>query len=131
MIPDANLLLSDAQAVTASAASTSIVDQLAAGDAYKAPWVEFLVNTTFTSNGATIQLQIQTDSDSAFGTAVNLFETGALAVADLVAGYRVRVRIPQGAKRYLRAYYTVASGPAAGGKIDCRVLSDIDIPLGA
>lgn len=125
---DANEVLSDAQAITTTAGSTSYYDAAAAGAGVRDVWVEFLINTTFTSNGATVQFDLQCDDNTSFSSAKTLFSSGAIAVATLVAGYVVaRVRIPIGAERYLRAYYTVASGPAAAGKIDCRFLLDTEI----
>lgn len=129
MMIDALLVMSDAQAVTATAASTSFIDTLAAGEAYQHLWVEFLINTTFTPNSATIQFALETDDNDSFSSPTQLFITGAIADTALVAGYRVaRVRIPIGAERYLRAKYTV-SGTAVAGKIDCRLVKDVDIPL--
>lgn len=131
MLIDLNLVLSSAQAVTASAASTNVVDQGTQTDAVALGlWVEFLVNTVFTSNGATIAFSLQTATDEAFSSPVTLFSTAAVAVASLVAGYRVaRVKVPLGALRFLRGYYTVASGPAAGGKVDTRLVTDVDVNL--
>ena len=131
MLIDSLLVLSDAQAITTTAVSTSVVDQGAAADAV-APgsWVEFLIDTTFTSNGATVQFELQTATDEAFTSPITLFLTGAIAVATLIAGYRVaRFHIPLGAKRFLRGNYTVASGPAAAGKVDCRIVNDVDVVL--
>lgn len=131
MIPDNNLILSSAQAITTTAVSTSVVDQGAAADAYDGQlFAEFIINTAFTSNGATVQFELQTATDAAFTTPVTLGITPALAVATLTAGVRppgARFRIPPGALRFLRANYTVASGPAAAGKVDCRLVADIEI----
>jgi len=131
MFIDSLLLLSSAQAVTATAASTNSIDTLAASDAYgREVWVEFLINTSFTGNSATIQFALETDSDSAFGSPVVLFITGAIADTTLVAGYYpARFKMPIGAKRYLRAKYTV-SGTAVAGKIDCRLVADENLRIG-
>lgn len=130
MIIDKLLVLSSAQAVTVTAASDSYIDQLAAGDAYgdTALYVEFLINTSFTGNSATIQFELQCDDNTSFTSPKTLFLTGAIADTTLVAGYRVaRVKMPLGVERYIRAYYTV-SGTAVAGKIDCRLVADVDAP---
>jgi hypothetical protein len=130
MLIDYDLVLSDAQAVTASAASDSYIDQLAAGDAYgNECFVEFLIDTTFTPNSATIVFALQCDDNTSFSSPKVLYASGALADTALVAGYRAgRVKIPLGAERYLRAYYTV-SGTAVAGKIDCRIVKDVDVSI--
>lgn len=127
MIIDALLVLSDAQgAITATAASTSYVDTLAAGDAYDSLWVEFLINTTFTANSATVQFELQCDDNSSFSSPRTLLITGALADTLLVAGYRPLVaRVPKGCERYIRANYTV-TGTGVAGKVDARLIRDVD-----
>jgi len=128
MIIDANLVMSDAQgAITATVASTSYVDSLSAGDSYEGLWCEFLIDTSFTANSATVQFELQCDDNTSFSSPTTLFITGAIADTVLVAGYRVaRFRIPLGAERYLRAKYTV-SGTGVAGKVDCRLVKDVDV----
>lgn len=118
---DNSLMLSDAQAITASAASTSHRDNGAAMQAIAHPLVwEFLVDTLFESSGAsTMTIAIQGDSDSAFGTAVNIVVTAAIPKASLTVGAKFRLIIPSGTPyRYLRAYYTVATANFTAGKMD-------------
>lgn len=130
MLIDANLVMSSAQAVTATAASTSYVDQGAASEVITpGAWVEFLINTAYSGNSATIAFTLETDSDSAFGSAVLLFSSGAIADTALVAGYRpARFHIPIGAKRYIRAKYVV-TGTGVAGKIDARIVNDVGVLL--
>lgn len=129
-ILDYNLVFSDAQAVTATAASTSYVDQGAASDAVQpGAWVEFLVDPSFTSNSATIQFELQFDDNTSFSSPQTLFITPAIADTTLIAGYRVaRFKIPIGAERYIQAKYTV-SGTAVAGKVDARIVNDVDVLL--
>ena len=131
MIIDALAVLSSAQAVTATVVSSSYIDQLAAGDAIaRGCWVEFLIDTTFTPNSATVRFEIECDDNTSFTTPKTLFMTGALADTVLVAGYRpARVRLPIGTERYIQARYTV-TGTGVAGKIDCRIVSDVDVLLG-
>ena len=127
MLIDNNLILSNAQAVTSTAVSTNVVDQGAAADAVaRAPYVEFLVNTSFTASGsATMQLELQDSADnSTFNT---VLITEAIPKATLVAGYRRRFKLPPGVRRYIAANYTVATGPMTAGKIDARIVEDVDV----
>jgi hypothetical protein len=125
MIIDNLLVLGDAQAVTTSAATTNIIDTLAAGNAI-APGAlfQFLIDTAVTSSGAvSVTFDIQTATDSAFTTPVTLSSSGAIAKASLVAGYvPLNVVIPTGCLEFLRGYYTLTA-TANGGKIDARIVT--------
>lgn len=134
MYVDALLMMSNAQAVTSSAASSSVIDTLAAADAYGSlAWVHVAVQTAVTADGAaTVQFEIQTSADEAFGSYDTLAITGAIGKATLVAGYRpLSFQLPLGVKRYLRAYYTVATGPLTAGKFDCMIVADENARIGA
>lgn len=129
MIIDSQLEYSDAQAVTASAASTNIVDH-GLGDAGVGEDVMHLViqctETATAVGSATVTFTLQTDGDSAFGSATSVLATAAIAVADLVAGARVAAfRLPAGMERYSRVYYTVATGPLTAGKFDAVLVKDV------
>ncbi len=131
MYVDSQLLFSDAQALTASAASTNSVDmgpsrrQVAVGE----PLYLFVtVDESFTAAGlATLTIGVQTDDDAAFGAAVTLLTTQALAKASMTVGRTpIVLALPQGMKRYLRLYYTVATGPLTAGKISAVLAADVD-----
>lgn len=132
MFIDATLILSDAQAITVSGASTNYIDTLKAGpEAYVSAWALVIIKTAVTAAGsATVTFDIQHDSDSAFGTATTLVSSGAIAKATLVAGYTFAVRLPRGTtKRYLRGYATIASGPLTAGAWDIKIVQDVDTLL--
>jgi hypothetical protein len=128
MILDASTVMSDAQDITVTAASSNYIDTLAAGDAYKGAWLVVRVNTAFTASGsATLTFDVQTDDNSSFSSATSMHITSAIAKATLVAGYNaVRIRIPLTVERYIRVYYTVASGPMTAGRVDAFVTLDVD-----
>jgi len=126
MFIDKALQLSSEQAITTSAASTNVIDQKVGGDAYEAPWVVAHVDTAFTGTG-TLTIAIQTSNDSTFATYDTIYSTGAIAAAGLTAGAEpVKVRLPLGTKRYIRAYYT-ASATFSAGKISLNVAKDVNI----
>lgn len=121
---------SDAQAVTASAASTNVVDLDAAGNIEGKPYyLHVKVNTSATASGdATVTFALQTDSDEAFGSATTLWTSAAIGKAALTAGTEV-VRLPINGmpiKRHTRVYYTVATGPLTAGKFDAFLSADAD-----
>ena len=134
MYKDANLWLSGdgaaLQAITdSSAASTSYIDMLAAGDAIgPGAMVEFRVKKAF-AGGTSIAFDLRTDTTSGFSTDTVLFSTGAIAEASLTANKVIaRVVIPMNAKRYLRGYYTTV-GTHSTGTIEAVIILDGDKTL--
>lgn len=120
MILDKELLLSDHQAVTATAASTNVIDLQGANLGDQGPGEPLnlfaqVTDANFTT-GTSIALAVQTDDDVAFGSPTTLFTTPAIALASLVAGYNFALgSLPiELGERYLRFYYTVVGTMAAG-----------------
>lgn len=122
MIMDKENLFSEAQAVTASAGSTNVID-LGANDALIQELIDGyaelfaqVVTGDFTT-GTSIKIGVQIDDDVAFGSATTLLETAVIALADLVEGYKFKLpKIPSHiAERYMRFYYTVVGTMAVGG----------------
>ena len=129
MIIDKYLVMSDAQAVTSSEASTSHIDTLEAGDAITpGARLKVQVNTAFeTGDSATLTVALQTDAADSFDTGpTTLFTTAALAVTDIDAAGDVVIDIviPPTMDRYLRVYYTVGVGSFTAGNIDARIVLD-------
>jgi hypothetical protein len=130
-ILDAFLTLSDAQAVTTSAASTNILDTLSElGDALeKGAWLRVAVQTAFTMVGATMTLTttLMSADDTAFNTgAVTHVATAALASTACTAGKELLViKLPKNVKRYVRLYYTCGD-TASAGAIDAHIALDVD-----
>ena len=128
MYIDSMLQFSAAQAAFASGAdvvSTNILDlnpDLAANAANNGdPSVgeETTINvgiTTAFSGGTSMQLVLQTDTNTNFSTAmVEIPLTGALPVATLVAGYNINNFLPEsGLKRYIRLVYRNVGANVAG-----------------
>lgn len=135
MLRDAQLLLSDAQAVTTATAtaSTNSIDTLnpAPADAGigEEMWVVGVVNTTVTSGGAAnVGFKIQTDDNSAFGSPTDLLTVAAIAKATLVAGYVfLKARLPAGCERYIRALITPDTNDLTAGKFDIFLTRNVDL----
>lgn len=111
MMIDARLLLSDAQAVTADAASTNVVDlstarQIGVGeDVYVVFHIGVAADAT--TGDETYTFRVDTDDNASFSSATTL-ESRTIAAATLTAGYAFSICIPTtGVERYLRAYYDV------------------------
>jgi len=137
MLSDKLGTFSNQQAITASAASTDYVVLGATGtpapghtvalkrDIGRGNPVEIRVQVTETFLTCdSLKVAIQTDDDTAFGSAVTVLETEAIAVASLVAGYVFNLKyIPRNTdEQNLRLYYTVAGSNATAGKVFAAVV---------
>lgn len=124
MIIDETLEFSDEQAITGDAASTNVIDLGVARDIGNGKPVplNILITETF-DNLTSLDISIQEDSDSAFGSAVTILTHNMLAAA-LVAGAKLPlIYLPQNTKRYLRLYYNVNGTNPAAGKISAAIVA--------
>jgi hypothetical protein len=125
MIIDKALQVSNEQAVTSSAASTDVIDTGQVTSDLGATGQLALVITTdeaATASGAatvTFSLQDSADNSSFADVAV----TVAIGKATLVAGYQHVIPLPTRLRRYIRAYYTVATGPLTAGKFSAQIVA--------
>lgn len=141
MYVDSQELFSDAQAVTATAISTNVIDLNAASNT-NVPLLQdigigediYLVVTTQTTctdsgSDATLTLTLESDSTADLATSATVhISTGALAFATYAtAGSIVFAgRLPSGDyERYLGLRYTIASGPLTAGKFNGFLTKDI------
>lgn len=127
MILDKQLEFSNAQAITATATSTNVVDlgpkngRGMSGSGHLP--IEFTVATTFTAAGAaTLTIQTRTSDSSDMSGAVVIAQSPPLALADLVAGKDVPYYpgLPVNTKRYVDLNYVVSTGPFTAGAISAR-----------
>jgi hypothetical protein len=139
MIFSKQLLFSDAQAVTATAASTDKIDLGATGTVLGAaaalsrdigpgtpiPILIQAVETFATLTSLTITIETSDNADLSSSTVV--YSTGAVAAASLVAGWKTPViYIPTGVtKRYLGLRYTVGGSNATAGKITAGIVGAV------
>ena len=115
---DAILIFSDEQAITATAASTNVIDfgevnpNLGAG-------TPLIINFIITEEFATLtSLQISLQHGATSTPATELVNLPAIAAANLTKGaYIPEIMIPSQHLRYMRLYYTVAGSNATAGKI--------------
>jgi len=137
MIFDNQSMLSDQQAITASAPSTNVIDLGKTGTAYghaaavkrdigpgSAIPLRAQVTEAFTAGGAaTLQVQLEVSATENFAAPKVVWQTPAIALADLKPG---KVFVPEYItrgtdERYFRLNYVVASGPMTAGKITAGV----------
>jgi len=128
MIFDQQTLLSDAQAITATAASTNVLDlgPIKAGivrDIGKGKQIPLLIQVVETFNNLTsLAVALQVDDNEAFGSPKTVW-TSTVVLADLKAGKVVIPEyIPRGTdERYLRLNYTVTGTAPTLGKVTAGV----------
>lgn len=136
MLLDKGLMFSEAQAVTASAASSDTVDlgPLHSGNTVRdigvGTPVEFFVQVGKEAKagveGTTVKISLQTAKSSNFAEATEVLQSSELPVATLKSGYRYAAVLPQGIQRYLRVNYTVDKGPLTGGEFTAGLVLSTD-----
>ena len=129
MILDKSLELSLAQAVTATALSTNVIDIAAARNigAGEDLFLYIRVGAAAAASGAaTVNFQVQTDSSSAMGTATTVLDSGAIPKASLGANSALKFKLPSAAfKQYLALNYLVAAGPLTAGDFSAWIATDV------
>lgn len=128
MIFDKQTLFSDAQAVTATAASTNTVDLGPIATGYKrrvglGEKIPVVVQVIEAFAGATSLTVAVQESDAPGSGFTDIATSVAVPVASLKPGYRFEIDvIPRNqSKRYLRLNYTV-DGTATAGKVTAGVV---------
>jgi hypothetical protein len=140
MIVDDTLVLSDHQAITATARSTDIIDLGATGTAFghaaalardvgKAISIPLFISITETFNNLTsLTVQIEVDDDPAFGSPRIVAAGPAITLAGggLASGQVVQfpAELPEGTnERFLGLRYTVAGAAPTTGKVFAGIVA--------
>ena len=124
-IMDKSLLFSDRQAITATAASTNLVDLGAARNFKGGEMVPITIAITESFNTLTsLTISVETDDNAAFSSATTVMTFPTITLTNLQAGdpQPPPYHIPwQVAERYLRLKYTVVGTDPTTGKITAGV----------
>ena len=126
MLLDQNAVLSDAQALSANAASTNVIDLTAKGECVPGS-LFFAARTAVAFSGTgNLGVALQTDDNSNFSNAVSLLSVSFPASLLAAAGQILcEVPLPKGLKRYVRAYYTVPN-TLSGGSVSCFITDAVN-----
>ncbi len=130
MIIDAQLLFSDAQALTAAAASTNSIDLGIARDVGTGETLYVVVSVgvamTDAGSDSTVSVYLQTDDNSSFSSATNSQLIGTLGALSAV-GTTLYAKLDPAKvnERYIRLYYTPAGGDLSTGTVDAFITKDI------
>lgn len=129
MILDHENMLSYKQAITVTAVSTNVIDLGpphwggSSGHDKEIP-LAMAVDEVFTAAGAaTLRIQIQSSPVVGFGSAVRTHYDRTFALTELIQVGDIEhgASIPPDVQQYLRASYTVATGPMTAGKLTLGV----------
>lgn len=139
MIMDATGLFSEGQAITATAASTNLIDLGATGTIYGASSaivrdigpgnrIPLFVTVTQSFNTlTTLTITLETDDNAGFSSATTIWTSPAYTLAQLAVAAKQNLlpdSIPLGAnERYLRLKYTVGGSNPTLGKITAGVVA--------
>lgn len=107
MIIDYNLQLSDAQSVTADAASTNVIDLGADRDIGPGEDMKIVVSFDVAMGGSspTLAVQVETDDNSSFSSASTVLTSRTISAA--AAGDTLVMGLPDTNERYIRLNYDV------------------------
>lgn len=130
MMIDRNLQLSVAQAVTATAPSVDVIDagatagrQRDIGNGEQLHAVFTMVSGVTAAGAATVKFSIQDSADNV--TFADVVASGDIGKAALFTGTQVVLPLPPGMRRYVRANYTVGTGPLTAGAVTCSIVLDV------
>ncbi len=131
MIIDKGLQVSNEQAVTSSAASTDVIDYGQAnpnsGVGQNTSMAITVDEAAAASGSATVTFSIQDSADNSSWADVAV--TAAIGKAALLAGKQVLIPMPVQHRRYVRAYYTVGTGPLTAGKFSAQVVTGVQLNI--
>ena len=125
MYIDSQLTFNVDQPITVSAPSTNVID-MGLGDSGRSEDLAIFCRVSQVFNNLTsLGIKLQTATDAAFTTPVDLPVQTTDLLASLTANSEhFKVEIPQGAQRYLRMYYTVNGTAPTTGMICAYIISE-------
>ncbi|ENE2011558.1 Uncharacterised protein [Klebsiella pneumoniae] len=126
MLLDQQALFSAAQAITATAASTNVIDTGSNKDIGKYGDIPLLIQVVEGFNNLTsLTVTVQTDDNSAFSSAADVLSM-TIPLASLVLGYKSPViTLPMKMKRYIRLNYTVTGTAPTTGKVTAGITGGV------
>ncbi|MHB2283788.1 Bbp16 family capsid cement protein [Klebsiella pneumoniae] len=126
MLLDQQALFSAAQAITATAASTNVIDTGSNKDVGKYGDIPLVIQVVEGFNNLTsLTVTVQTDDNSAFSSAADVLSM-TIPLASLVLGYKSPViTLPMKMERYIRLNYTVTGTAPTTGKVTAGITGGV------
>lgn len=129
MIIDKLLQISDDQAVTATAASTDVIDFGQAtpntGMTDRLHMVITVGEKATAAGAATVTFTIQDSANNSAFT--DVAASAAVGLSGLVAGAQIVIPMPLQHRRYVRLNYTIGTGPLTAGKFSAQVVAGLQL----
>ena len=126
MILDNELVFSDEQAITATAASTNAVNARSAGVGAGRQLPLYMVVDEDFNNLDSLNVALQESSDDGDSDAYADVLSKDVDSSDLVAGNRLYLfDIPPGTEQYLRLNYTVSGSNPSTGALSTGIVMDL------
>jgi hypothetical protein len=131
MFIDRHLRFCNSLGITASAASTDLIDlgaerRIGTG---RPLYMVCVVTVAFTdaSSNSTVTVTLESDSTSAFGSAATVLTLPVFAALSAIGTRRiVAIPVDTATEQYLRAYFTVANGDLTTGSFTCFLTEDVE-----
>lgn len=123
MIIDYNLQFSDAQALTADAASTNVINLGADRDIGPGEEMKIAVTLDVAMGGTspTMAVQVQTDDNSGFSSATTVLTSRTISAGS--AGDVLTMSLPDTNEQYVRLYYDLG-GTSPTATVSASVVKD-------
>lgn len=127
MFIDKLLQVSTNQAVTASAASSDVIDFGQSNPNVGMNGRSYMVITVSESaaaaGAATVTFSVQDSADNS--NFADVAVTAPIGKAVLTAGRQIVIPMPTTLRRYCRVFYTVGTGPLTAGKFSAQIATGI------
>lgn len=125
MIIDKALQVSNEQTVTATAASTDVIDFGQANPTTGLnPMMHMVIGVdqaATAAGAATVVFSVQDSADNS--TFADVAATAAIGKAALTLGQQIVIPMPTAHRRYVRVNYTVGTGPLTAGQFSAQVVT--------
>jgi len=123
MIIDYNLQFSDAQSLTADAASTNVIDLGADRDIGVGEELKIVVTNDVAMGGTspTMAVQVQTDDNESFSSATTVLTSRTLSSS--AAGDSLVIGLPDTNERYVRLYFDLG-GTSPTATVSASIVKD-------
>ena len=131
MIKDKFLELAEAQVLTASAPGNRVINrgQPINDNGFNRSSPIIVVQTKaalLAAGAATLVVTIETSVDEAFTAPIVIYTSAVIPKASLTANKEVlKFPFPAGSKQFVRAYFTVGTGPFTAGAVDVFTVADV------
>ncbi len=126
MYIDNSLIYSNDQGpITASAASTVVVNQIKAGGPHRKAYLFVKCAVAF-DNLTSLDIAFQTSDDNFSVDTTEVFTVSFLLAALSLDAVLIELDIPMDIKQYTRMYYTVVGSAPSAGSIFAAIVPDIE-----